>query len=96
MLQRLLSPVVDLRKEEALTAFLMFSYSFLVMTSYNAIKPLTRSQFISKLGADNLPYVLLAAGLGFFAYYLEGQSNGLQRIQTSVNATSIASYNAQW
>jgi len=62
MLQRLLSPVVDLRKEEALTAFLMFSYSFLVMTSYNAIKPLTRSQFISKLGADNLPYVLLVAG----------------------------------
>jgi AAA family ATP:ADP antiporter len=62
MLQRLLSPVVDLRKEEALTGFLMFSYSFLAMTSYNAIKPLTRSQFIAKLGADNLPYVLLVAG----------------------------------
>jgi AAA family ATP:ADP antiporter len=62
MLQRLLSPVVELRKEEALTGFLMFSYSFLAMTSYNAIKPLTRSQFIAKLGADNLPYVLLVAG----------------------------------
>jgi AAA family ATP:ADP antiporter len=62
MLQRLLSPVVELRKEEALTAFLMFSTSFLAMTSYNAIKPLTRSQFISQLGADNLPYVLLVAG----------------------------------
>jgi len=62
MLQRLLSPIVDLRREEAVTAFLMFSYSFLAMTAYNAIKPLTRSQFISKLGADNLPYVLLVAG----------------------------------
>jgi AAA family ATP:ADP antiporter len=62
MLQRLLSPIVDLRREEAVTAFLMFSYSFLAMTSYNAIKPLTRSQFISTLGADNLPYVLLVAG----------------------------------
>jgi AAA family ATP:ADP antiporter len=62
MLQRLLAPVVDLRKDEALTGLLMFSYSFLAMTSYNAIKPLTRSQFINKLGADNLPYVLLVAG----------------------------------
>ncbi len=63
MLQRLMSPLVELRKEEALTALLMFSYSFLAMTSYNAIKPLTRSAFINQLGADNLPYVLLASGL---------------------------------
>ncbi|MCA1558743.1 MAG: MFS transporter, partial [Acidobacteria bacterium] len=62
LLQRVLSPVVDVRKEESLTAFLMFAYSFLAMTAYNAIKPLTRSKFISDLGADNIPYVLLAAG----------------------------------
>ena len=36
---------------------MMFSYSFLAMTAYNAIKPLTRSKFISDLGADNMPYV---------------------------------------
>lgn len=62
MLQRLLSPIVEVRKEESLTAFMMFAYSFLAMTAYNAVKPLTRSKFISSLGADNLPYVLLAAG----------------------------------
>src|SRR3954468_16562855 len=62
MLQRLLSPIVEVREEESLTAFMMFAYSFLVMTAYNAVKPLTRSKFISSLGADNLPYVLLAAG----------------------------------
>src|SRR6185503_8444856 len=62
MLQRLLSPIVEVRKEESLTVFMMFAYSFLAMTAYNAIKPLTRSKFISSLGADNLPYVLLAAG----------------------------------
>ena len=62
MLQRLLSPIVEVRKEESFTAFLMFAYSFLAMTAYNAIKPLTRSKFITDLGADNLPYVLLAAG----------------------------------
>jgi ATP/ADP translocase/CRP-like cAMP-binding protein len=63
LLQRLLAPIVEVRRDEALTAFLMFAYSFLAMTAYNAIKPLTRSKFISDLGADNLPYVLLASGL---------------------------------
>lgn len=41
----------------------MFAYSFLAMTSYNILKPATRSKFISSLGSDNLPYVQLAAGL---------------------------------
>ena len=62
MLQRLLAPIVDVRREEAATAAAMFAYSFLAITAYSAIKPLTRSKFISSLGADNLPYVLLAAG----------------------------------
>lgn len=62
MLQRLLSPIVDVRKEETLTVFLMFAYSFLAMMAYNTIKPITRSAYIRDLGADNLPYVLLAAG----------------------------------
>ena len=43
-------------------ALLLFAYSFLAMTSYNILKPLTRSAFISDLGSDNLPYVLLASG----------------------------------
>ena len=62
-IQRLLSPVVEVRKEEASALLLMFLYSFLVMTSYNIVKPLTRAQFISDLGADNLPWVLLVAGV---------------------------------
>ena len=41
----------------------MFAYSFLAMTAYNVVKPLTRSKFIESLGADNLPYVLLVSGL---------------------------------
>ena len=61
--QRLLSPVVEVRKEEAGPLLLMFLYSFLAMTSYNIVKPLTRAQFIQELGADNLPFVLLAAGV---------------------------------
>ena len=60
--RRLLAPAVQLRQGESTTAALMFAYSFLAMTSYNILKPLTRSKFISNLGADNLPYVLLASG----------------------------------
>ncbi|MBA2354781.1 MAG: HEAT repeat domain-containing protein, partial [Acidobacteria bacterium] len=63
LLQRVLSPVVEVREEESAGVLLMFAYSFLAMTAYNILKPVTRSKFISALGADNLPYVLLAAGL---------------------------------
>jgi AAA family ATP:ADP antiporter len=60
---RLLSPIVQLRDGESTTALLMFLYSFLAMTSYNIVKPITRSEFISSLGADNLPWVQFGAGV---------------------------------
>ncbi len=62
-LRRGLAPVAQLREGELATGLMMFAYSFLAMTAYNVIKPITRSKFISSLGADNLPYVQLAAGL---------------------------------
>src|SRR5829696_9390409 len=63
MMRRALERVVTIRQGEAATAALMFLYSFLAMTAYNILKPITRSQFITALGADNLPYVQLAAGV---------------------------------
>lgn len=63
LLSRLLRPIVQLRDGESTTALLMFLYSFLAMTSYNIIKPITRSEFISSLGADDLPYVTFAMGV---------------------------------
>ncbi len=62
-LQRFLAPFVDVRKEEAFTAVLMFVYSFLAMTAYNIIQPLTRSKVIQSLGAVNVPWVILGSGL---------------------------------
>jgi len=59
----LLQRIVVLRPGEATTAWLMFAYSFLVMTAYNIVKPITRSKAISALGADNLPYVLIGAAI---------------------------------
>jgi len=61
--QHLLRRIVTLRPGEATTAWLMFLYSFLVMTAYNIVKPITRSKAISALGADNLPYVLVGAAV---------------------------------
>ena len=55
LLQRLLSPIVDVRKEETAGVALMFSYSFLAMTGYNVLKPVTRSKFISALGPTTCP-----------------------------------------
>ena len=63
MIARLLRPVVQLREGEATTVLLMFLYSFLAMTSYNIIKPLSKSQYISSLGADDVPYVNFGLGV---------------------------------
>lgn len=62
-LHRTLAPLVDVRKEETATALLMFLFSFLVMFAYNIIQPLTRSTLINSLGAVNVPWVQLGAGL---------------------------------
>ena len=61
IVRRLISPIVELRDSETGIALLMFAYSFLAMTAYNIVQPITRSRFISSLGADNLPYVLLVS-----------------------------------
>src|SRR5829696_8158201 len=63
LLHRVLAPFVDVRKDEAGTALLMFAYSFLAMTAYNIIQPLTRSKVIQSLGAVNVPWVILGSGL---------------------------------
>ena len=43
------------------------------MTAYNILKPITRSLFISQLGADNLPWVQLAAGI-LIGFIMQGYS----------------------
>ena len=63
IIQRMLSPIVEVRRDEAGPLLLMFVHSFLVMSAYNIVKPLTRAQFIQELGADNLPWVLVVSGV---------------------------------
>jgi AAA family ATP:ADP antiporter len=79
MLKRLLRPIVEVRDEEVVIAVLMFSYSFLAMTVWNILKPITRSKFISDLGADNLPYVTLVAGVAI-GFIMQGYSKAIARV----------------
>lgn len=76
---RLLRPVVQLREGESTTALLMFLYSFLAMTSYNIIKPITRSEFIASLGADNLPYVQFGAGV-LIGFLMQGYTRVMRAV----------------
>ena len=79
LFSRLLSSVASVRSEETTPALLMFAYSFLAMTSYNIVKPITRSQFIADLGADNLPYVLFAAGVSI-GVIMHFYTNAVRRV----------------
>ena len=76
-MRRVLAPVVELRESETRTALLMFAYSFLAMAGYNVIKPATRSKFIADLGADNLPYMMLLAGIGM-GFVMQGYARVLR------------------
>jgi ATP:ADP antiporter, AAA family len=78
-LHRALAPFVDVRKEEAATALLMFLYSFLVMFAYNIVQPLTRSKVIGSLGAVNVPWVTLGSGL-----VISGLMIGYTRVFTAL------------
>lgn len=75
-LERVLKPIVDVRKEESRGILLMFCYSFLAMTAYNILKPSTRSLFIKSLGAEQLPWVLLAAGV-LIGFIMQGYSRAM-------------------
>lgn len=73
LINRLLSPIAQMRAGEATTAVLLFAYSFLAMTGYNVLKPVTRGLFISNLGADNLPWVQFGAGV-VIGFIMQGYS----------------------
>ena len=73
LLQRILRRLVEVRQEETGVLLLMFSYSFLAMTAYNMVQPITRSKFIAEHGAENLPYVVLAS-IVLIALLMQGYS----------------------
>jgi ATP:ADP antiporter, AAA family len=77
--ERIFRPIVELHRGEGPIALLLFTYAFLAMTAHNVLRPVTRSKFISGLGADNLPYVLFAAGL-LIAVLMQAYTRALRPI----------------
>jgi AAA family ATP:ADP antiporter len=73
LLQRMLAPLADVRRDESASALMMFGYSFLAMTAYNIVQPITRSRFITSLGSENLPYVLLVSAF-IVGFLMQGYS----------------------
>jgi ATP:ADP antiporter, AAA family len=74
---RLVSPIVQLRQGEAITALMMFAYSFLAMAGYNMIRPVTRGLFIEKLGAENLPWIQFGAGIAI-GFIMQGYTRAIR------------------
>ena len=76
---RIIARLTNTRSGERTVALLMFAYSFLVMTSHNILKPVTKSKFIDQLGSDNLPYVLMASSV-LVAVVMHAYSGGIRRL----------------
>lgn len=58
-----LRSLVDVRRGERLVALLMFSYLFLIISTFAIVKPVRSSLFLEQFGARNLPYIYLATAL---------------------------------
>jgi len=74
-----LNNLLGVRKGEATTAWMMFAYSFLAMTSYNIVKPLTRGKPVEQLGPQWMPLILLAAVL-VIGVLMQGYSRATARL----------------
>ena len=88
---RALRKAIPVREDETAVALLMFAYSFLAMTVYNILKPITKSKAIDHLGADNLPYVLMGSSvlIGVFMHLYGSAARRLPR-QHVVPLTQLA------
>lgn len=82
-MRRLLSKIMDVRQGELKRVAIMAAYSFVIIASYNVLKPMTRSLFVSKLGLGQLPYLymILAVVVGFFVYFYLKIANRLKLIR---------------
>lgn len=87
---RFMNKVVALRPGEGPTALLMFTYSFLAMTSYNIVKPVTQSKFIDGLGALYVPFADLGAGIAI-GIVMQGYLQATGRLpRRSIIPTTLA------
>jgi AAA family ATP:ADP antiporter len=73
-----LQKIVHVQKLERKRAFIMAGYIFLIMASYNVLKPMARSLFVTNLSPAELPilYIILAVAVGLVSVaYLRVSTN---------------------
>lgn len=60
--------ISNIRSGELKRVLLMAGYIFVIIASYNVLKPMTRSLFVSNMGLEQLPYLymILAVVVGLF------------------------------
>ncbi len=70
-MRQFLRKAIDIRRGEGKRVAMMTGYSFVIIASYDILKPMTRSLFVSNLGADQLPllYMLVALVVGIFVLF---------------------------
>ena len=81
---------LDLREGEMQRLLVMSGYIFVIIASYNVLKPMTRSLFVSQLGLNQLPflYILLVITVAaFIAAYLKISAK--LKLNHLINATMI-------
>ncbi len=66
-IQRIFSRIIKIKPGELRISFLLFFYLFLVIASYNVIKPIRNASLLKELGYQSLPwaYLLTAIVIGF-------------------------------
>ncbi len=77
-MRQFLRKAIDIRRGEGKRVAMMAGYSFVIIASYDILKPMTRSLFVYHLGADQLPllYMLVALVVGIFVlFYIRFSSN---------------------
>ncbi len=62
-MKKLIKSVVDIRKGEIPLTLLMVANLYIILVAYYFLKPARDSLFLTKLGADQLPYVFILTAL---------------------------------
>ncbi len=87
-MQLFIRKFIDVREGELYRLLFMSGYIFVIIASYNVVKPMTRSLFITKMGLNQLPvlYMILAVVVALFvAAYLRFTSR--LRLDRLLNTT---------
>lgn len=86
----LLRKSLDIRSGEGKRLLIMAGYNFVVIASYNVLKPMTRSLFVSNMGLAQLPYLYILLALtvaGFVVVYLRISAKA--RLDRLLNMTML-------